>query len=461
VNHTRIFPPMTNPTNTSPSDRPSVAASRAAFERASRVMPGGVSSPVRAFRAVGGTPRFIRRAQGCYLWDEDGTRFIDLVGSWGPMILGHAHPEVIAAIHRRVDDGTSFGAPTTLEAELAEEIIAAMPRLEMVRFVNSGTEAAMSAIRLARAATGRSKLIKFKGNYHGHVDSLLVAAGSGAATFGTPSSPGVPAAVVADTLLADYNDLAGVTELFDAHGDDIAAILIEPIAGNMGFVRASGDFLRGLRTLADRHGALLVFDEVMTGFRVAHGGAEEVTGVRPDLTCLGKVIGGGMPVGAYGGPRGIMERVSPVGPVYQAGTLSGNPIAMTAGIETLRRLSPETYSRLSAAAGRLCDGLRAGAQEAGLPLVTDHEGGMLGFFFADEPVRDFTDAQAGDHAAFARFFHEMLGRGVYLAPSSYEALFISTAHTDEVIGEIIAAARESFAAVAAATATGDVGSRGA
>jgi len=412
-------------------------------------MPGGVSSPVRAFKQVGGTPRFIARAQGARMWDVDGNSYIDLVGSWGPMIAGHAHPAVTAALHQALEKGTSYGAPSPLETELAEAVRAAMPNLEMVRFVSSGTEAAMSTVRLARAATGRSKLIKFMGCYHGHVDALLVAAGSGAATLGTPNSPGVPAAVVADTLLLPYNDLAAVEAVMQRDGDQVAAILVEPIAGNMGFVRPVPGFLEGLRKLCDKHGAMLVFDEVMTGFRVAHGGVQAMTGIVPDVTCLGKVIGGGMPVGAYGGRRELMERISPAGPVYQAGTLSGNPMAMTAGLATLRLIAePGFYENLQKRSWRLVEGFLATAKRLGIPMVGDAEGGMLGIFFSPTPVRNFAEAQTSDVKMFNAFFQGMLRRGVYLPPSVYEAMFLSSVHGDAEIEAIIAAADATLAELA-------------
>jgi len=428
-----------------------LAKSRALWERARAVMPGGVSSPVRAFRAVGGDPVFVERAEGAYIIDADGNRYLDLVGSWGPAIVGHAHPRVVEAVQRAAANGLSFGACCGLEAQLAERIIGAFPRgyAEMVRFVNSGTEAGMSAARLARAYTGRTKLVKFEGHYHGHADSFLVAAGSGAATFGAPNSPGVPAATAAETLLARFNDLDAVGGLFAKHGDTVAAVFVEPVAGNMGFVPPVPGFLEGLRTLCDRHGALLVFDEVMTGFRVARGGYQNLGGIRPDLTMLGNVIGGGMPVAAYAGPRRIMERLSPLGPVYQAGTLSGSPVGMAAGIATLDLVAERGfYEKLGELSERLAEGLRGAAADAGVPAFAGSLGGMFGVSFTAAPIRTFEDAKAGDHALFGRFFHAMLGRGVWLPPSSYEAMFVSSAHTRGDVNTIVAAARESLREVA-------------
>jgi glutamate-1-semialdehyde 2,1-aminomutase len=427
---------------TADSQRPRSAA---LFQRACAVLVGGVNSPVRAFRAVGGHPVFVERAEGAYVYDVDGGRSVDLVGSWGPAIVGHAHPAVVDAVRGAAARGLSFGACCAAEAELAEVIVEALPSVAMVRFVNSGTEATMSAIRLARAATRRAKIVKFLGCYHGHVDSLLVAAGSGAATFGVPDSAGVPAAVAEQTFLTPYNDLAAIEHLMGQHGHDVAAVLVEPIAGNMGMVEPVGGFLEGLRRLCDRHGSLLIFDEVMTGFRVAWGGYQNICGVRPDLTCLGKVIGGGMPVAAYAGPRALMEMVSPRGPVYQAGTLSGNPLGMAAGLATLELCRVDGfYERLYATAARLADGLRAAAAAAGLTVQTAARGGMLGLALLDRPVRNFADAQACDHALFARFFRAMLARGAWLPPSGYEALFVSAAHDDAAIAHVIEAARESF-----------------
>jgi glutamate-1-semialdehyde 2,1-aminomutase len=419
------------------------------FERACDVLVGGVNSPVRAFRAVGGQPVFVERAEGAYIFDVDGRRYVDLVGTWGPAIVGHAHPAVVEAVQQAAKRGLSFGACCAAEAELAEIIVGALPAVEMVRFVNSGTEATMSAIRLARAVTDRPKVLKFLGCYHGHVDSLLVAAGSGAATCGVPDSAGVPTAFAEATLLAPYNDLSAVERIMDEHGRDIAAVLVEPIAGNMGYVEPVNGFLAGLRAVCDRHGSLLIFDEVMTGFRVAWGGYQNVCGVRCDLTCLGKVIGGGMPVAAYGGSRELMSNVSPLGPVYQAGTLSGNPIGMAAGIATLSLCRADGfYDRLYKKAVRLAEGLRTAAADAGVPLQTGARGGMLGVALSSRPVRNFDDAKACDHERFARFFHAMLARGVWLPPSGYEAMFVSSAHTDDALQFILDAARESFKEVA-------------
>ncbi|MEW6249930.1 MAG: glutamate-1-semialdehyde 2,1-aminomutase [Planctomycetota bacterium] len=430
-----------------PTDNPR-PRSAALFGRACEVLVGGVNSPVRAFKAVGGHPVFVARAEGAYVYDVDGGRYVDLVGSWGPAIVGHAHPAVVDAVRAAAANGLSFGACCAAEAELAEVIVAALPSIDRVRFVNSGTEATMSAIRLARAATRRAKIVKFLGCYHGHVDSLLVAAGSGAATFGVPDSAGVPATVAGQTLLAPYNDLAAMERLMAQQGGDVAAILVEPIAGNMGMVEPADGFLEGLRDLCDRHGSLLIFDEVMTGFRVAWGGYQNVCGVRPDLTCLGKVIGGGMPVAAYAGPKALMEMVSPCGPVYQAGTLSGNPLGMAAGLATLRLCRVDGfYERLQAKASRLADGFRAAAAAAGLTVQTAARGGMLGLALRERPVRNFADAQACDHALYARFFRAMLDRGVWLPPSGYEALFVSAAHDDAALAHIIAAAGESFRSI--------------
>ncbi len=415
------------------------------FARACKVLVGGVNSPVRAFGAVGGEPVFVDRAEGPYVFDVDGNRYVDLVGSWGPAIVGHAHPEVVAAVQAAAAKGLSFGACCAAEAELAEIIVGAIASVEMVRFVNSGTEATMSALRLARARTGRERVLKFLGCYHGHVDALLVAAGSGAATFGQPDSAGVPAMVAESTLLAPYNDLSAVEEVMAAHGAEVAAVIVEPIAGNMGFVRPVEGFLAGLRDVCDAHGSLLVFDEVMTGFRVGWGGYQNLCGVRPDLTCLGKVIGGGMPVAAYGGPRELMSLISPMGPAYQAGTLSGNPLGMAAGAATLRLCQAEGfYESLHAKSVRVAEGLLRAAGEAGVALQTGAQGGMVGMAFANGPVGNFDDAQACDHKLFARFFSAMLERGVWLPPSGYETMFVSSAHDEEALSAVLEAAGASF-----------------
>ncbi len=428
----------------------STSQSAALFDRACKVLPGGVNSPVRAFQAVGGRPVLLERAAGAHVFDVDGKRYVDLVGSWGPAILGHAHAAVVDAVREAAGRGISFGACCRQEAELAELIISALPAVEMLRFVNSGTEAAMSAVRLARAATGRTRILKFLGCYHGHVDSLLVSAGSGAATFGSPDSAGVPAAFAETTLLAPYNDLTAVTRAMDAHGSDVAAIIVEPLAGNMGYVQPAQGFLPGLRSICDRHGSLLIFDEVMTGFRVAWGGHQNLSKVRPDLTCLGKVIGGGMPVAAYGGSRDIMQHVSPLGPMYQAGTLSGSPVGMAAGIATLQLCRADGfYESLTGKTQRLAGELQKAASEADVPLQTGSLGGMLGMAFSSRPVHNFDDARACDHERFARFFRAMLDRSVWLPPSGYEAMFVSAAHDDEAIEFIVAAASKSFREVAA------------
>ncbi|MGQ9840437.1 MAG: glutamate-1-semialdehyde 2,1-aminomutase [Anaerolineae bacterium] len=418
---------------------------------AQTLLPGGVDSPVRAFRAVGGEPLFIERGEGAYLYDVDGNRYLDYVLSWGSLILGHAHPRVVDALSRAAAKGTSFGAPSPLELELAELIQGFMPSMEMLRFVNSGTEATMSALRLARAFTGRSKIIKFEGCYHGHADMLLVRAGSGVATFGLPDSPGVPPAAAADTLVAPYNDLRTVTELLDRYPTDIAAIIVEPVAGNMGVIPPQPDFLSSLRDLASAHGALLIFDEVMTGFRVHPGGAQALYGVSPDLTTLGKVIGGGLPVGAYGGRREVMQLVAPAGPVYQAGTLSGNPLTMTAGIETLKELRTEgLWEALAARTAALADGLAAAARHAAVPVVVQRVGTMFTVFFSDKPVTDWPTAQGAQRDRFAAFFRSMLaehGCGVYLAPSQFEAMFTSVAHGEIEIEMTLAAAACAFRAL--------------
>jgi glutamate-1-semialdehyde 2,1-aminomutase len=428
--------------------------SAALFERARQVIPGGVNSPVRAFRAVGGTPRFIARADGPYLWDADGRRYIDYIGSWGPMILGHGHPAVVEAVQRAVSEGFSFGAPTEREVELAEEILKLVPSAEQVRLVSSGTEAAMSALRLARGATGRSTIVKFEGCYHGHADALLVKAGSGLATFGHPTSAGVPADVVKHTLVLPYNDVAALDAAFDAHGQDIACVMLEAIAGNMNFVRASLPFVAKLRGLCTKHGALLVFDEVMSGFRVALGGAQSVyakalPGFEPDLSVFGKVIGGGMPLAAFAGKRAVMEQLAPLGPVYQAGTLSGNPVATACGLATLKEIQkPGFFDALSRSTKSLLDDLLATARDAGVTMVGDCEGGMFGFFFPKQPTtalpQNYTAVMATDGERFNRYFHGMLDRGVYLAPALYEAGFVSAAHTPADIEATIAASREAL-----------------
>jgi glutamate-1-semialdehyde 2,1-aminomutase len=421
--------------------------SRDLFAAAQRVIPGGVNSPVRAFRAVGGDPLFIARGAGARIWDADGNEFIDYVLSWGPLILGHAAPAVIAAIMAAAQQGTSFGAPTARETELAELVCARMPSVERVRFTSSGTEAVMSALRLARAFTGRAGLIKFDGCYHGHADDMLARAGSGVATLGLPDSPGVPPATASLTHVATYNDLASVAAIFAAQPDAIAAIIVEPIAGNMGFVLPQDGFLLGLRDLASKYGALLIFDEVMTGFRVASGGAQELYGVTPDLTTLGKVIGGGLPVGAYGGRADIMALVAPQGPMYQAGTLSGNPLAMAAGIATLQALGePGVYTRLSACAARLAAGFVAAGERAGVPVQASNAGGMWGYFFNAAPVTDYATARQSDGDRFRRFFQAVLVRGGYLAPSPFEAAFVSLAHTDDDIARTLAAVADALGA---------------
>ena len=418
------------------------------FERARKSIPGGVNSPVRAFRAVGGTPRFIARAAGAQVVDADGKEYVDYVGSWGPMILGHQHPAVVEAIRRQAGIGVSYGAPTELEIEMAELLCARMPALEQVRLVNSGTEATMSALRLARGHTGRDAIVKFEGCYHGHGDGLLVKAGSGALTLGVPSSPGVPADFVRHTLTATYNDPASVEALFRAQPDGIAALIVEPVAGNMNCVPPAPGFLEALRALCDRYGAVLIFDEVMTGFRVHPGGATARYGVRPDLITLGKIIGGGLPVGAFGGRRDIMQKLAPVGPVYQAGTLSGNPLAMAAGLATLRLLGdPRLYASLEHYTSRMLDGLRQAARAAGVPFTTTQVGSMFGLFFGAQPeIRSYAQVMACDTERFRRFFHGMLEGGVYLAPSAYEAGFVSAAHGEAELARTLAAAATAFRA---------------
>jgi len=420
--------------------------SRELFERSQALIPGGVNSPVRAFRAVGGTPVFFREGKGSRLTDEDGRQYIDYVGSWGPLILGHADPGVLEAISRAAARGLSFGAPTALELEMAELLTSSLPSIEQVRLVSSGTEAVMSALRLARGFTGRKVIVKFEGCYHGHSDFLLVKAGSGALTFGNPTSAGVPPELTAHTLVLDYNDPQQAADAFAKYGDDIAAVVLEPIAGNMNFVRPSSEFVATLRDLCTRHGALLVFDEVMTGFRVGARGAQGLFKVTPDLTTLGKVIGGGMPVGAFGGRRDVMARLAPLGPVYQAGTLSGNPVAVSAGLATLKRvLEPGFFDRLARTTRSLVEGLVREAKDAGVPLSGDCEGGMFGVFFRAQLPRGFAEVMQSDREAFNRFFHAMLERGVYLAPSAYEAGFVSAAHSPADIEATLAAARAAFA----------------
>ncbi|WP_407714221.1 glutamate-1-semialdehyde 2,1-aminomutase [Comamonas testosteroni] len=422
----------------------------ALFERAKGVIPGGVNSPVRAFAAVGGTPRFVKRAQGAYFWDQNDQQFTDYIGSWGPMILGHGHPEVVEAVQAAVLEGFSFGAPTEREVVLAEKIRALVPSMDMVRLVSSGTEAGMSALRLARGYTGRNKIIKFNGCYHGHADSLLVKAGSGLATFGASSSAGVPADVAKDTIVLEYNDIAQLEEAFAKMGGDIACVIMEPIAGNMNFVRASVDFTRRISELTREHGALLIYDEVMTGFRVALGSAQslyakEIEGFAPDITVMGKVIGGGMPMAAFGARREIMEKLSPLGPVYQAGTLSGNPIATACGLKTLELISrPGFHAELHLKTGHLMQGLKAEANAAGIPFSVDWQGGLFGFYFLPELPRHYAQVMKTDGKVFNKFYHGMLERGHYFAPALYEAGFVSAAHSDEDIDRTIEAAREVF-----------------
>jgi glutamate-1-semialdehyde 2,1-aminomutase len=419
------------------------------FAAATRVIPGGVNSPVRAFRGVGGEPYFVARGEGARVWDADGRSLLDFVGSWGPLVLGHAPAAVVEAVSEAARLGTSYGAPTAREVELAEAITAAYPSMELVRLVSSGTEAAMSALRLARGATGRDLLVKFDGGYHGHADSLLVKAGSGGATFSIPDSAGVPAALAALTVTVPFNDLDAVRDVFRARGGEVAAVIVEPVAGNMGVVPPAPGFLEGLREVTAAHGAVLIFDEVITGFRIAYGGAQARYGVRPDLTCPGKVIGGGLPVGAYGGRRDLMGKVAPLGPVYQAGTLSGNPLAVAAGLATLNALRQgDPYARLETLGAQLERGLRAAAAKAGMPLAVNRVGSMLTGFFTDRAVTDYASARTADTARYAKFFHAMLARGVALAPSQFEAAFVSLAHSARDLDDAARAAEEALASIA-------------
>ena len=424
------------------------ARSQQLFDQAQRVIPGGVNSPVRSFRAVAGTPPFIARGQGARVWDVDGNEYIDYLGSWGPLALGHAHPAVVEAVQRAAADGTSFGAPVEQEVRLAELICAALPSVDLVRLVNSGTEACMTALRLARAYTGRSKIVKFAGNYHGHADGLLVAAGSGALTHGVPTSAGVPEAYAAETLIAAYNDLTSVESLFDAWPEDIAAVIVEPVAGNMGVVPPAGGFLEGLRRVTAAHDALLIFDEVITGFRVAYGGAQTRFGITPDITTMGKIIGGGLPVGAYGGRRDVMQQVAPLGPMYQAGTLSGNPLAVAAGVATLSELQrPGVYEQLEATATRLIDGVTAAFARAEVPSTVNRVASMFTGFFNAGPVSALAQVEQSDTAAYGHYMHALLDRGVYIAPSQFEAGFVSIAHTDADIDRTIVAVGDALAAM--------------
>jgi glutamate-1-semialdehyde 2,1-aminomutase len=428
--------------------KPTRTRSQQAFERASRLIPGGVNSPARAFGAVGGNPIFIERGEGPYLFDIDGNKYLDYVGSWGPLILGHCHPRVVRAVHDALMRGASFGAPTEVELLLAEEIMKCFPSIEMVRMVSSGTEAAMSAIRLIRGFTGRDLIVKFAGCYHGHVDSLLVQAGSSATTLGVPNSPGVPKGCAADTLSLRFNDVGGLKEAFTAHGDKIAGVILEPVVGNMGLVPPKPEFLTELRQLTQKHGALLIYDEVMTGFRLALGGAQELYQQKPDLTVLGKIVGGGLPVGAYGGRADIMKKVMPAGPVFQAGTLSGNPLAMAAGVATLEELRGyPPYAKLDQLGKTLTDGLDQAATAAGIAHQVQRVGSMWTLFFTAEPVTEYDSAKKSDTAAFSKFFWAMMDRGFYLPCSQFEAAFISTAHTEEQIQQTIAVAREALAEI--------------
>lgn len=422
-----------------------MSSSENLFATAQRHIPGGVNSPVRAFKSVGGTPLFISKAEGPYLFDADNKRYIDYIGSWGPMVAGHSHPDVIEAVRNAIGNGLSYGAPTEIETQMAARVCELVPSMDMVRMVSSGTEATMSAIRLARGFTGRDKIIKFEGCYHGHSDCLLVNAGSGALTLGVPSSPGVPASVVEHTITLTFNDSDSVSNLFAEIGEQIAAIIVEPVAGNMNCIPPQPGFLETLRSCCDRHNSVLIFDEVMTGFRVARGGAQEHYGITPDMTALGKIIGGGMPVGAFGGREEIMHHLAPLGPVYQAGTLSGNPVAMAAGLATLELLSaPDFYTTLDSKAQTLCEGIKSAAAEAGIALTTNQVGGMFGFFFTDQQVSSFKQVTACDTERFNAFFHHMLNSGVYLAPSAFEAGFISIKHSDQDIADTVQAASDSF-----------------
>lgn len=419
--------------------------SRQAFARAQKLIPGGVNSPVRAFGSVGGNPLFINKGEGAYIWDIDGNRYLDYVGSWGPLIVGHAHPEVVTAIQQAAEQGTSYGAPTEVEILLAEVILKAYPSMDMIRMVNSGTEATMSALRLARGVTGRTKIVKFEGCYHGHSDQLLIKAGSGALTLGVPDSPGVPKQIAATTISARFNDLEGLRDIFERDGEDIACVIIEPVAGNMGVVLPEEGFLQGVRRLTEEYGALLIFDEVITGFRVDYGGAQEYFEIDPDLTCLGKIIGGGLPVGAYGGKRRFMEQIAPSGPVYQAGTLSGNPLAMNAGLATLKILqSPGTYEDLTAKTARLAQGLQKIAADAGIPVSINVIGAMFSMFFTDVPVKDYASACTSDVKRFARYHRGMLEGGIYLGPSQFESVLLSTAHTESDIDQTLEQAQKVF-----------------
>jgi glutamate-1-semialdehyde 2,1-aminomutase len=439
---------MTLPTPATSKPDYSLPNSHEAFARACRVIPGGVNSPARAFGAVGGEPPFMERAEGQFLYDIDDHQYLDYIGSWGPMILGHGHPAVKAAVAEALETGTSFGAPTSRETEIAEAVVAAVPSVEKVRFVSSGTEASMSALRVARGVTGRSKVVKMTGHYHGHVDALLVQAGSAATTLGTPNSPGVTPGAVQDTVLCPFNDASAVADAFARYPGQLAAVLLEPVAGNMGLVPPRPGYLELLRELTEKDGALLIFDEVMTGFRVAYGGAQQRYGVTPDLTVLGKIIGGGLPAAAYGGRREVMDFVSPAGPVYQAGTLSGNPLAMAAGLATLRLLrSGPVYDRLESLSATLAEGLDRAATDAGVPHVVQRVGSMLTLFFNPEPVHNYEDAKRSDTAFFGRFFWEMLARGVYLPCSQFEAAFVSAAHTDDDVGRTVEAAAEALKAI--------------